>query len=412
MAGMPTMRESLRILLVHDYAPLYGGAEVVNAALVDGLRRRGHAVRRFTSTAGFDELPTDAAERPEYACRGTLSRWRTALQSANPWAAGALRRAIDDFRPDVVHVKIFETQLSPLILPVLRRVPSVCHAVWYRAVCPTGLKLLPTGEACAAHAGAVCLSSGCVPVRDWLPLMAQRRLLRRWRGVFRATIANSNATARQLRDDGIEAITVVPNGIPFARERATMSAAPVAVFAGRLVKEKGVDTLLRAFAQVHARLPLATLDIVGDGEERSSLEALSGALGLEQVVRFHGAQSRARMEATAAAAWVQVVPSRWAEPFGLVAIEAMMRGTAVIASASGGLTDIVRNDVTGLLVPPDDMPTLRDALQRILGDRALAAQWGHAGHEVARAEYGHDLFLDRILAVHAQAIASSREGMS
>jgi len=204
------MDKSRRILIVDDYAPLYGGAEVVNAALTDALRRRGHSVRRFTSTAGLETLPNHSPLRPEYACRGTLSRWRTALQSANPWAPAALRRAIDDFRPDVVHGKIFETQLSPFILPVLRSVPSVHHAVWYRAVCPTGLKYLPSGAACTARAGVVCMSSGCVPVRDWLPLMAQRQLLRRWRGVFRATIANSNATAQQLLDDGIKAITVVP----------------------------------------------------------------------------------------------------------------------------------------------------------------------------------------------------------
>ncbi len=394
----------MRILLVHDYAPLYGGAEVVNAAMVDGLCRRGHDVRRFTSTAGLDALPPASAQRPEYTCLGTLSRWRTALQSANPWAPAALRRAIEDFNPDIVHVKMFNTQLSPLILPVLRGVPSVYHAEWYRAVCPTGLKRLPSGAECAARAGAVCVSGGCVPVRDWLPLMAQRQLLRRWRGVFRATIAISTSIAQQLRRDGIEGITVVPNGIPEVPAYAIMADAPVALFAGRLVKEKGVDVLLRALAQLHARIPHASLDVIGDGAERASLEALSHSLGLGHVVRFHGAQSRAQTEAIACAAWVQVVPSLWAEPFGLVAVEAMMRGTAVIASASGGLADIVRNEATGLLVPRGDVAALSDALHRVLSDRLLAAQWGHTGHDVAMSEYGHEQFVDRILAVHERVL--------
>jgi len=401
------MRESRRILLVNDYAPLYGGAEVVYAELAEALRRRGHRVRRFTSTAGFETLPADSPLRPEYACRGTLSRWRTALQSANPWAPVALRRAIDDFKPDVVHVKIFSTQLSPLILPVLRGVPSVYHATWYRAVCPTGLKLLPSGAECTTRAGVVCLSSGCVPARDWLPLMAQGQLQRRWRGAFRATIANSNATAQQLRDDGVTGITVIPNGIPEVPARATMADAPVAVFAGRLVKEKGVDVLLRAFATVHERLPNASLDVVGDGVERAPLEALTQSLGLGHVVRFHGAQSRAQTEAIACAAWVQVAPSLWAEPFGLVAVEAMMRGTAVIAAASGGLTDIVRNEVTGLLVPRGEVNALSSALHRVLSDRVVAARLGYAGHHVAMAEYGHEQFVDRILDVYEGVLAPS-----
>ena len=403
------MPKSLRILLLHDYAPLYGGAEVVSMDLTDGLRRRGHEVRRFTSTAGFDTLPTDSPLRPEYACRGTLSRWRTALQSANPWAPDALRRAIDDFAPDVVHVKGFKTQLSPLILPLLRGVPAVFHAEWYRSVCPTGLKQLPNGTACTSRPGVVCAASGCIPMRDLAPMMLQRQLLLRWRGVFRMTIANSRATAHTLSADGITPITVIPNGVPPAPARAVPASAPTAVFAGRLVKAKGVDTLLRAFAGVHARVPQASLDILGDGAERSSLEALSRTLGLQQAVRFHGMQSRAEAEAIASAAWVQAVPSRWAEPFGLVAAEAMMRGTAVVAAASGGLTDVVRRDVTGLLVPPDDVQALEHALHRVLSDRSLAMQWGQAGYDVAQAEYGLDLFVDRVLAVYAQVIGDPRK---
>ncbi len=393
----------MRILLVHDYAPLYGGAEVVNAGLVEGLRRRGHDVRRFTSTAGLVGN-VDESIRPEYACRGTLSRWRTALQTANPWAPLALRRTIADFKPDVVHVKIFETQLSPLILPVLRDVPSVYHADWYRAACFTGLKQLPNGRACTHRAGVACLSKGCVPAHDWLALMAQMQLLRRWRGVFRSTIANSRATARLLADEGIAPVTVIPYGLLEAPPRAEMASTPTAVFAGRLVKEKGVDTLLRAFAGVHARLPEASLDVVGEGVERPALEALADTLGLSHVVRFRGFQSQRQMEAIARTAWVQVVPSRWQEPFGLVAAEGMLRGTAVLASASGGLVDIVRDGVTGLLVPPDDVPAWVSALHRVLADRALAAQWGQAGYEVATVDYHHDVFVDRVLAEYAQAM--------
>ena len=402
------MSKSLRILLVHDYAPLFGGAEVVNAALVDGLRRRGHDVRRFTSTAGLDDLPADSPLRPEYACRGTRSRWRTALQSANPWAPGALRRALDDFTPDVVHVVSYKTQLSPLILPVLRRVPSLYHAVWYRAVCPTGTKLLPTGELCVQRAGTVCCTSGCVPVRDWLPLMVQLQAGRQWRDRFRATITTSHATAHVLAADGIRNITVIPNGLPDAAWPVAMADAPTAVFVGRLVREKGVDVLLQAFARLHARLPQATLDIIGDGPERSTLEALRRSLHLEAAVRFHGWQSPIDAEAIARTGWAQVVPSRWAEPFGLVAVEAMMRGAAVIASASGGLVDIVRNDATGLLVPPGEVPALSDALYRVLSDRELAASWGRRGYEVAQAEYRHDLFVDRILAVYADLLRGPR----
>lgn len=387
----------VRILLAHDYAPSFGGAEIMNNVLVRGLRRRGHEVRVFTSTAGL----AGGADWPDYSCRGTTSRWRTLLQLANPWATARLRGALDDFVPDVVHVRMFLTQLSPLILPLLRNVPSLYHAVWYRAACPTGHKMLPSGETCTHPAGRACLSAGCVPLRDWVPHMAQRRLLLRWRHVFRATVANSPATAAVLARDGMADVTVIPDGVPRSAAPASFAPPPTAVYAGRLVREKGVDVLLRAFARVAAHEKTAALDIVGDGPERVPLAALAVQLGLAASVRFHGQQSHGQCETIARAAWVQVVPSRWAEPFGLVAVEAMMRGAAVVASGSGGLADIVRHGVTGLLVPPGDVDALAGALRRVLCDRLLAAQWGEAGRVVAEAEYSETLFIDRVLDVYA-----------
>lgn len=82
-------------------------------------------------------------------------------------------------------------------------------------------------------------------------------------------------------------------------------------------------------------------------------------------------------------AWIQVVPSRWAEPFGLVAVEAMMRGTAVVASAMGGLAEIVEHEQTGLLVPVGNVSALADAIQRATRDRELVERWGRAARERA-----------------------------
>lgn len=391
----------MRILLVHDYASANGGAEIMNDVLVDGLRTRGHEVRRLTSTAGLE--PTSAAA-PDYVCRGTMGRWRTLVQTANPWAPRALRRALREFKPDIVHVRIFQTQLSPLILPLLRGVPSLYHEVWYRAACPTGNKLLPDGRGCTQRAGPACLTEGCLPLRDWMPLMAQRHLASRWHDVFRATVANSGATADALIREGIPDIIIVPDGVPITPPRLALSTAPTVAFVGRLVREKGVDVLLRAFARIANTYESATLDIVGDGPARVSLEALVLHLGLDQRVRIHGQQSRSRCEDIVRTAWVQVVPSLWAEPFGIVATEAMMRGTAVVASASGGLREIVRHEETGLLVAPGDIDGVASALHRVLGNVVVAAQWGDAGRRVALAEYSSERFIEQIVAVYERVV--------
>jgi hypothetical protein len=171
-----TAENRLRVLLVNDYGTPGGGAELQVLALRERLRERGVDARLFASSAdeGLGENGAD------HRCLGTTSALRTPLQVANPSASIRLRRVLREFRPDVVHVRLFLTQLSPLILPLLARVPSIYHASWYRAVCPVGTKMLPDGSPCAVRAGLACHGNGCLPWRNWAPLMGQRFLVRRW----------------------------------------------------------------------------------------------------------------------------------------------------------------------------------------------------------------------------------------
>jgi glycosyltransferase involved in cell wall biosynthesis len=380
----------MKVLLVSDYAPRFGGAEQLLFRFRDMLCQRGHDARVFTSSAGG---PAGA----DYTCAGTLGPFRTLLQSANPDAALRLRRVLREFRPDVVTVKLFLTQLSPLILPVLRDVPSVYHAVWYRAVCPIGTKLLPDRTPCREPHGVACLRNGCVPARDWLPLAAQMALLRRWRPVFRRVVANSEATRAALESGGIAPVDVITNGVPVLAQRPRLAGPPVAAFAGRLVPEKGADVLVRAFARVHAALPHARLLIAGDGPERGRLLRLIAELGLERSVALPGHLPRATLDQQLDAAWVQAVPSVWAEPFGFTTAEAMMRGTAVIATATGASPTMVEGERTGVLVPALDEERLAAALLRLLTDRDLAERMGAAGRKRALAEFSDERFTDRFL---------------
>lgn len=395
----------MKVLLLHDYGTLAGGAEVEAATLRDGLRARGHDARLLASTAG---TPGDDL-RPEYPCRGATGRWRTALQVANPWAARAARRAVRTFRPDVACVKMFLTQLSPLVLRPLRGVPTIHHVVWYRPICPIGTKLLPDGTSCRVPAGLVCLRNGCLDPVDWTALRVQRALYERGRRAIDLVVANSRAVAARLTAEGIGPVEVLHNGVPGRAQRPPLSDPPIAGFAGRLVREKGVDVLLEAFAA--AGVPEARLVVVGDGPERGRLERRAADLGLGERAEFVGWVSRADVERRLDAAWVQAVPSRWEEPFGIVATEAMMRGTAVVASASGGLSEIVVDGRTGLLVPPGDVGRTAAALRRLLGDRALSERMGARGRDRAEERFSQAAALDRWEAVFDR-VAARRDGAS
>ena len=391
----------MRILLVNDYATATAGAERITIDLRDGLRARGHEVRVFASRAQLiaGESFADAT------CHGTNSRLQTLTSTVNPSAARALRRELREFAPEVVQVHMFLWQLSPSILPLLRDVPSVYWAMTFKPVCPTGLKWLPGGERCTVRAGVACLGHGCITATGFVPLMLQRALWRRRSGAFTTIVSCSHDVQAQLERDGIRVHDVIWPGTRDAPARPPLEDPPTITFAGRLRVEKGPDVLVRAFARVRERVPEARLSIAGDGPALPMLRALIHELELGDSVILHGQLEGRALSAALLQGWVHAVPSRWPEPFGLTATEAMMRGTAVVASDIGGLAESVVHEETGLHVPPGDELALADALARLLSDRPLAERLGAAGRDRARALFSIDACVARFERLHQHLLS-------
>ena len=226
----------MKILIVNDYGVLGGGAERVNLDLREGLRERGHDARIFASTA--QPIRTALPNPADYTCFGTDAWPQRVLQVANPAAVIGLRRALAAFRPDVVHVRMFLTQLSPFILPLLARVPSLLHVGNHQIICPLNTRILPDGSPCASHPGRACYRQGCVSATGLVRTLAQQGGWRRWRGVFRLIVANSEALGRTLRADGVDVGAVIRNGTRPAAARPPLQGPPLIACAGRLVQRK------------------------------------------------------------------------------------------------------------------------------------------------------------------------------
>jgi glycogen(starch) synthase len=172
---------------------------------------------------------------------------------------------------------------------------------------------------------------------------------------------------------------------------------------GRLVRFKGFDVLLKAFAR--SGISSHDLLLAGEGPEREALERLAGELGLGQRVKFLG-----RAERPAALALFQgcsffVLPSR-GEPQGIVALEAMASGKAIVATDGGGVPEIVTDGEVGLLVPMDDVPSLAGALVRLANDADLRHRLGSAGRARAQ-DFSWDSIADQYLDVYR---TSRRQG--
>ncbi len=237
-------------------------------------------------------------------------------------------------------------------------------------------------------------------VQSGLPFL---KWLVRWAARTSAqAVAISSYTARELRkfaDVPIEVIPYTAELPPPAASAASRGNDRSILFVGRLIERKGVQHLIRALGVVRERTP-ARLVIIGDGPERSRLEGVAREAGVGEYVVFSGRVSDEELRHAYARADVFVLPSvldarQDTEGLGVVLLEAMNYSVPVIASDIGGITDIVVDERTGLLVPPGDERALATALSRVLTDPALAQGLGAAGRQRLHEAFSWDRIVDR-----------------
>jgi hypothetical protein len=154
----------MRVLLVTDWNRNHGGAEAYVGWLREGLIAAGDEVRLVTSTAG-----NAANGTADYKAFGTNNQLAQAfLQISNPFAALEVRRAVAEFRPDVVLFNMFAHHLSSSVIFATGDVPKVMMISDYKCICPVGSKLKADGSICAERMGATCYKSHCVTYAHWL----------------------------------------------------------------------------------------------------------------------------------------------------------------------------------------------------------------------------------------------------
>ena len=215
------------------------------------------------------------------------------------------------------------------------------------------------------------------------------RLLGRWRACFDRIVFCSEAFRRKIisLDSRLdERSAVVLNGLDYdALPTATTKNLPrgYVVCVAHLREVKAQDILLRAFRLLSEHFPALELDLVGEGPDRGYLEDLAGRLGLAKKVNFRGDLPREKALELIREARVLCLPSRH-ESFGLVLLEAMALKTPVVATTTGGIPEIIRDGVDGLLVPPDRPDELAGALHKVLTDEQLRARLVASAEKRAR----------------------------
>ncbi len=186
-----------------------------------------------------------------------------------------------------------------------------------------------------------------------------------------------------------ERLHVVPNPAPPPRAGSVTERSGL-VFAGRLTRQKAMHVALDALAHV----PAAQLTVIGDGPDRARLERHAHEAGLNGRVRFVGSLPRDEVLDALAGAEASVLSSDW-ENFPHAAVESLAAGTPLVATAVGGVGEIVVDGVNGLLVPPGSPDAFGRALERLLGSPELRARLAD-GARASVAELDADRIYGRI----------------
>jgi phosphatidyl-myo-inositol alpha-mannosyltransferase len=360
----------VRVALACPYAwDAPGGVQTHVRQLAVRLRERGHEVLVVAPSRTRPEEPfVRSVGRP---IRIPYNE-SVAPVAPTPGARGRVRAALRSFRPDVVHAH------EPLV-----------PGVGMFAARATDRPVVGTFHAFAQ--------------RSFLLSAAGPMLRPLWRRLD-ARIAVSNAAAEFVRKRvGGDAVRVIPNGVEvelFAdAEPARLPEGRRILFVNRLDRRKGFPVMIGAFGRLAARRPDALLVVAGDGRDRDAVEDLPPAVRGRVVML--GSMPHGYLPPYHAACEVFCAPSTGRESFGIVLVEAMAAGLPVVATDIPGYREVVRDGIEGILVPPRAPGAVAEALDRLLGDPALAEKLGSAGRERAR-RYSWDAVAAEVESVYRE----------
>ncbi len=386
----------MKILYCNKYNFPFSGTEVYLFDAMRLLRAQGHEAALFSMADSRGEpTPYDRHFVPHLEFNRTASPLVNLKQAAHaiysPVARKCLRAMIEEFQPDVAHVRNIYHHFSPSILWELKRqgIPVIYHLNDLKLLCPS-YNMVSRGEACelCAHGSAWhVVSRNCYRGgRAAAIVLAVEADFHRWMRTYQRCVDLFLAPSNFVKEVMVRAgwnpskIEVLPHFQKLSDRPPPPPppGAPILYF-GRLSKEKGIPDLLRAMS----RLPHIHLEIAGSGPQREELESLQHALRLRNV-QFLGHVPAEALESLIASSAFTVFPSHAYETFGKAIVESYAQGRAVVASDLGSRRELLISGETGLLYPPGNVEELARTLDFLYNRPALARQMGLAGRELTR----------------------------
>ncbi len=395
----------MRILFVHERFGALAGAEANLYITATALKERGHTVALAHGT------PTGKGE----------SHWRETFATTYPLHVdGAnISEALAHYYPDVVYVhKTADLDLLQALVDSKRPLVRMVHD--HDIYCMRSYRYnVFTREICHKPAGLHCIfPCGAVLKRDregQLPFKLQsysdkcREIELNKR--FHRTVVVSNYMRDELLLNHFDAKKIeIHPPVPRPGDsslRSNFNERNLILFAGQIIRGKGVDVLLKALSRLKVKFECV---ILGDGSHREYCEKLSTRLGLDRCVRFVGFVPQEDLKQFYRECSVVAVPSVWPEPFATIGMEVMRYGIPVVAFDVGGLRDWLIDGVNGYLVPWMDEVAFAQRLEELLSNKAKAKTFGANGLALAEEKFSFPQYISDLECMFQQVIDEVKPG--
>ncbi len=399
----------MKVLLINTlYGGHPGGIDRYTAQIIHMLHRAGERTLLVYGRRRGEAMERDLPLESEHALPGLES----GPKGKSDDVAERLLALAAGLQPDVVFTQ--DIAHAPALTALCRNFPVVQMFHDYRPIC---LKDTRRGyfarRLCPWPLGWRCLLNGHFIRRpaagSRLPRLASlkeaQRLLAACKGSHHALTASDHVrSAYILNGFAPHKIATLPlftpeNGFDpagsYPREK-------IILFVGRLTdRYKGADLLLDVMQRCREEIRLC---IAGDGRYAARIRSLCAKKELSHRVKFMGWMEGEALQQAYRQAMAVVMPSLWAEPFGLVGLEAMANGTPVVAFDVGGIPQWLRENVTGFLVPWLDTAAMAERIDRLAGNPVQVRQMGLAGHRHVRSEFSESSYLEGLMGAFKLAI--------
>lgn len=407
----------MKILMVNKFHYLKGGSEKYYFELAKILREKGHEIA-FFSMQNEKNIKTDCKEYFVDSIDLNSNNKTKALEVIySKQNKKKMQEALDEFKPDIVHINNFQRQLSSSIIEAIKEknIPIVFTAHDVQAICPA-ITMLDSDknicEKCKKGKYINCIKKKCIKDSTLKSVLgAIEGYYYRYKKIYTKKIdyiiTPSEFYKQKLVEDGIpkEKIEAIHNFVELEEYDIETQDEGYALYFGRLSKEKGILNLIEAFSKTK----MGILYIAGEGPEKENIEKFIKEKDLSERIKLLGFLKSNEMKKCISKSKFVVVPSIWYENCPYSVMETLAIGKPVLGADIGGIPELVKNNENGLIYKYDNIDELSEKMQQFFENTDLTNKMGQNAKENVKKLYSKEIHYDKIIKIYQKLLENAKK---